>query len=118
MTCNGTGAVYQQTKETINIPKGVDSGTNLRMSKKGNFAARGEAGDLLIKINVRKHPYYSREGSDIYSHKYITVTQAILGATVKVETLEGKKDIKIKAGTVHDDTIKIENGGVHKLPPN
>lgn len=44
------------------------------MSKKGNFALNGEPGDLLIKINVRPHPYFKREGYDIYTDKFITVT--------------------------------------------
>lgn len=74
LSCNGSGAVFQSVKETITIPKGVDSGVNLRMSKKGNYAAKGEAGDLLIKVNVRPHPYFKREGYDIYTDKYITVT--------------------------------------------
>lgn len=42
-----------QVKETVNIPKGVNSGTNLRMSKRGNYSSNGESGDLLIKVSVR-----------------------------------------------------------------
>jgi molecular chaperone DnaJ len=58
----------------LTIPKGVDSGINLRMSKKGNYVLKGDPGDLLIKIAVRKHPYFKREGYDILTDKYITVT--------------------------------------------
>lgn len=47
-------------KENINIPKGVDSGVNLRMSKKGNFTLKGDAGDLLISVSVKEHPYFKR----------------------------------------------------------
>lgn len=77
-------------KETITIPKGVDNGVNLRMNKKGNQALSGDHGDLLIKIAVRPHPYFKREGFDIITDKYITVTQAILGGPVTIETLSGK----------------------------
>lgn len=56
LTCSGSGTLYQQVKETIVIPKGVDSGVNLRMTKKGNFTLKGDPGDLLIKVNVRPHP--------------------------------------------------------------
>lgn len=74
MSCSGSGTVYSQVKEVITIPKGVDSGVNLRMSKKGNFSLRGEPGDLLIKVNVKPHPYFKREGSDIITDKFITFT--------------------------------------------
>jgi molecular chaperone DnaJ len=87
----------------VTIPKGVDTGVNLRMSKKGNYALKGESGDLLIKLSVRKHPYFKREGFDIHTDKYVTMTQAILGSNVKVETLQGKIDMKLKPGTVHDE---------------
>lgn len=46
-----------QVKEKINIPKGVNSGSNLRMAKKGNYSTSGESGDLLIKVTVNKHPH-------------------------------------------------------------
>ena len=74
ISCNGAGTQYQQAKETISIPKGVDSGVNLRMSKKGNYSLRGDAGDLLIKVNVKAHPYFKREGSDILTEKSISLT--------------------------------------------
>ncbi len=74
LTCNGAGAVYTTVKESITIPKGVDNGVNLRLSKKGNFSLKGDNGDLLIKVNVRPHPYFKREGADIHTDKYITMT--------------------------------------------
>ncbi len=53
---------------------------NLRMSKKGNSSLNGEQGDLLIKIQVKDHPKFKRQGNDIYSDKKVTVTEALLGA--------------------------------------
>jgi DnaJ-class molecular chaperone len=77
------------------------------MSKKGNFSLKGEAGDLLIKVNVRPHPYFRREGSDIYTDKFITFTQAVLGGSTKVETLTGKVDVKIQPGTTEGQQIVL-----------
>lgn len=105
-------------KENISIPKGVDSGVNLRMSKKGNYSLKGEAGDLLITVNIRPHPYFSRQGIDIHTVKYVTMTQAILGSAVRIETLTGKTDIKLRPGTTHEEVLKIEGMGISKLPPN
>lgn len=105
-------------KETITIPKGVESGVNLRMSKKGNFSLRGDSGDLLIKVSVKSHPFFVREGADIVAEKHITFTQAALGSTIKVDTLWGKQDLKIKPGTMHDELVILQGQGVNKLPPN
>ena len=73
------------------------------MSKKGNFSLKGEAGDLLIKVNVKPHPIFKREGADIIAEKPITFTQATLGSSIKVDTIWGKQELKIKPGTTHDE---------------
>jgi molecular chaperone DnaJ len=87
----------------VTIPKGVDSGVNLRMSKKGNFSLKGEPGDLLIKVTVKPHPTLKREGSDIISEKQLTLSQAALGTTLKIETIWGSQEVKVKPGVTHDE---------------
>lgn len=72
-TCRGRGVTTQQVKETINIPKGVDNGVNLRVSKKGNAGLGGPAGDLMIQIKVKPHPLFKRDGADIHSDLFISV---------------------------------------------
>lgn len=110
--------MYQQAKETVLIPKGVDSGVNLRMSKKGNYSLKGEPGDLLIKVTVKPHPTFKREGFDIVTEQNITFAQAALGSSIKVDTLWGKQEVKIKPGTTHDENIVLAGQGVNRLPPN
>lgn len=66
------------------------------MGKKGNFSLKGEAGDLLIKVNVKEDPYFKRVGSDLHTEKKVSLTQGLLGAKVKVRTLDGTADIQIK----------------------
>jgi DnaJ-class molecular chaperone len=61
-------------KETITIPKGVDNGVNLRVSKKGHYSTMGGPGDLMLQIKVRPHPYFKREGYDIYTDLPVTIT--------------------------------------------
>lgn len=107
LSCNGQGTQYQQVKENISIPKGVDNGVNLRLSKKGNYSLRGESGDLLIKVNVRPHPYFKRQGADILCDKKITLTQALLGAKVQVKTLNGASDINIRPSIQNDEQIVL-----------
>ena len=74
-TCRGKGSTYSNVRETINIPKGVDSNVNLRVSKKGNYSPTGPPGDLLINIKVRADPYFKRDGFDIHTEYYLSVAQ-------------------------------------------
>ena len=76
-TCRGKGTVFTSVKETITIPKGVDNGVNLRVSKKGHFSAVGPPGDLMVQVKVKPHPYFKRDGSDIQTDLYISVSQVI-----------------------------------------
>jgi molecular chaperone DnaJ len=88
------------------------------MSKKGNASLNGDSGDLLIKINVKPHPKFKRNGADILSERKITVTEAILGASLEVETVYGKQKLKISPGTNNGEDVVITGMGVNKLPPN
>jgi DnaJ-class molecular chaperone len=70
--------VNKSVKETISIPKGVDNGVNLRVSKKGNTELGGAAGDLMIQVKVKPHAYFKRDGSDIQTDLFISVADVSL----------------------------------------
>lgn len=74
MTCRGRGATHGTAKETINIPKGVDNGVNLRVAKKGHAGTGGPAGDLIIHVKVRNHSYFKREGAHIHTDLYLNIS--------------------------------------------
>ena len=59
--------MHKQAKETITVPKGVDNGVNLRISKKGHTSLGGTPGDLMVQVKVKPHPYFKRDGSDIHT---------------------------------------------------
>ena len=107
LSCQGQGSVQTSATETIKIPKGVDTGVNLRMSGKGNKSPHGAAGDLMIKVNVKDHHYFKRDKFDIHTNKYITISEAILGGETTVKTLTGDMKLKINSGTQHDDRKKL-----------
>ena len=109
MTCRGKGSIFNTVKETITIPKGVDNGVNLRVSKKGHFSPVGPAGDLMVQIKVKPHAYFKRDGSDILTDQYITVSQAVLGADLNVKTLYGDIKMKVDPGTQNEEKKKIAN---------
>ena len=118
MTCNGKGKMMKRVKETINIPRGVNTGINLRMNKKGHWSEQGRSGDLMIKISVKPHSYFKRDNFDILTDCYVSVTDAILGKEVKVKTLNGFVNVKVDPGTSHNSKKKLLNLGIQKLPPN
>lgn len=118
MACRGRGCNHGAVKETINIPKGVDNGVNLRVQKKGNAGDEGPAGDLIVHVKVKPHAYFKREGSNIHTDLFISIGQAVLGAEVPVKTLYGNVKIKVQPGTQNGEKQKISNYGIQKLPPN
>lgn len=73
------------------IPRSVDNGMLLRIRAKGNEALNGNPGDFIISIRVSPHKEYQREGLNIKSERMISFTQAVLGGTLDVETIEGTK---------------------------
>lgn len=77
------------------MPKGVDSGVNLRVAKKGNAGEGGPAGDLIVNLKVKSHAYFKREGANIHSECYLSLSEAVLGSDVKVKTLYGEVKLKI-----------------------
>jgi molecular chaperone DnaJ len=72
--CEGRGFNFGRVKETVNIPKGVDSGVNLRVAKKGNCGDGGPNGDLLLQIQVKPHAYFKRDGANVLSDCFVTIT--------------------------------------------
>ena len=99
MTCRGRGSTHNTAKETINIPKGVDNGVNLRVAKKGHAGQGAAHGDLIIHVKVRPHAYFKREGANIHTDLYLNSGQAVLGGDLIVKTLYGNVTIKIPPGT-------------------
>ena len=112
LTCRGRGTTHGSVKETINIPKGVDNGVNLRVAKKGHSGQGGPHGDLIIHVKVRPHAYFKREGANIHTDLYLSISQAVLGGDLTVKTLYGNVTIKIPSGTQHEERKKISNYGI------
>ncbi len=101
----------------IKIPPGINSGKKLRLSGKGSLGSQGgRPGDLYLNITVLPHPIFFRDGNDLYFEKSINFTQAVLGSSIDVTTLDGSvKRIKIPAGTQNNTKIRMKGLGVPGL---
>lgn len=102
---------------SVKIPAGISTGKKLRLSGKGNQGIYGGTpGDLYLNINVLPHPIFARDGNDIYIEKSITFTQAVLGTSIDVPTIDGTiKRIKIPARAQNGTKIRMKGYGAPAL---
>src|ERR1700723_1645377 len=99
-TCRGQARIERERTLEVGVPAGVDSGTRLRMTGQGEPGTNGgPAGDLYIFLDVKEHAFFERRGADLYCTIPVSVTQAALGATIRVPTLQGEEDLEIPDGT-------------------
>lgn len=114
--CKGDGRVRASKRISLKIPAGVDTGSRLRVRGEGNAGRRGgEPGDIYVFITVKPHPTLRRDGVNIHSDVSISYIDAILGCTVKVETVDGSVDLKVPGGTQPDTTLLMAKRGVPRL---
>lgn len=114
--CNGKGTTPKTEQVKIKIPAGVDTGSRVRVPKKGHGGRLGaEPGDLYILTNVGKHKFLERKGDNVYVTVPITVPEAALGTKIEVPTVEGKAALKIPAGTESGQKIRLRERGFPSL---
>ena len=114
--CGGSGRKQETKKLKITIPAGVDNGMKLRVAREGDAGLKGgPPGDLFVYLTVENDAEFQREGNDIKSNISISYIQAILGCTIKVNTVDGQEDLTIPAGTQPNTVLILENKGVPKL---
>jgi curved DNA-binding protein len=98
---------------SVKIPQGIPSGKKLRLSGKGMEGRNGgPSGDLFLQVSVREHPLFSREGDDLLVEKEISFSEAVLGTTVEVPTLEGVKKVKVPPGTQSHTKMRLKGLGM------
>lgn len=111
--CHGEGRVEKNKTLTITVPAGVDNGSQLRLSGKGEAGINGGPnGDIYLEFVVEDHKYFERHDDDIYLEVPITITDAILGCKKEIPTLDGSGYIEIKPGTQNYTKLKLKGKGV------
>ncbi len=114
--CNGKGVTPKSEQVKVKIPAGVDTGSRVRIPKKGHGGRLGAApGDLFILTNVGKHPFLTRKGDNVYITVPITVSEAALGTKIEVPTVEGKAQLKIPSGTESGQKFRLRERGFPSL---
>ena len=114
--CRGDGKRQHTSKIKLRIPPGVDAGSRLRSSGKGEAGFRGgPPGDLYVVLHVKAHEIFQRDGDDLICEVPIRFAQAALGAEIEVPTLDGRAAIKIPAGTQSGSVFRVKGKGVANL---
>jgi molecular chaperone DnaJ len=117
--CEGTSRLQKEKKISIKIPKGVDTGSKLRLVSEGESGIMGGShGDLYVVIHVEEHPFFERRGDDLLCTVPIGFTQAALGGEIKIETLDGEEILKIPEGTQNGTTFRLKRMGMPQLHGN
>src|SRR5581483_2192185 len=111
--CGGDGRVRRADTIEVRIPAGVASGSRVRVPGHGNAGTHGAPpGDLYFITEVKPHPYFERQGDDLYIRVPITVSEAALGAKVEVPTLDGRSLLRVPPGTSSGQKLRLREKGV------
>lgn len=110
--CAGAGVKRTEENIEIKVPAGIQDGEVLRMSGKGEAMPNGDSGDLYARIHVAQHKSIRREGSTLTADLPVKLTDALLGSTYTVNTLDGEVKVKIPSGITHGEKLRIKNKGV------
>lgn len=114
--CHGTGYIASRKKIKVKIPAGIDNGQSVRIRDKGEPGSNGgPRGDLLVEVNVSRHPIFQRQDMNIYSTAPISFAQAALGGEVRISTIDGDILYDVKPGTQTDTKIRLKGKGIPSL---
>ncbi|PIR74344.1 MAG: molecular chaperone DnaJ [Candidatus Magasanikbacteria bacterium CG10_big_fil_rev_8_21_14_0_10_47_10] len=114
--CSGAGVEKSSTSLTVKIPAGIDNGSSIRLTGKGEYGGPGSsAGDLYVAVHVHEDKRFVRQGDDILTEDTISYPQAVLGDTIDIETIDGTKQLVIPSGTQSHQQFRLKGLGVPHL---
>lgn len=114
--CHGSGYITRRKKIKVSIPAGIDNGQSVRIREKGEPGLNGgPRGDLLVEVNVSRHPLFQRQDTNLFSTAPISFAQAALGGDVRIKTVDGEVLYTVKAGTKTGTKVRLKGKGVPSL---
>lgn len=114
--CRGAGLVVEERTLSVEIPAGIHDGQRIRLGGEGHVGVAGAAaGDVYVEVRVRPDERFVREGDDIYTTVGVTITQAALGVTLTVPTLDGEEELDLAPGTQPGEILVLRGRGMPVL---
>ncbi len=115
-TCRGKGKVRKTNRIKVKVPAGVDAGQSVRVRGEGCVGSNGGVnGDLLVEILIKRHPIFTRQGSDVLCEVPISFAQAALGGKIQVPTLDGKVEFDLPEGTQTGKEFVLREKGIPEV---
>jgi molecular chaperone DnaJ len=115
-TCRGSGLTTAEEKLQVSIPAGVEDGSTLRLSGRGEASpGGGPPGNLYVTLQIANDPRFERDGADLHTQINLSFPQAALGATLKAPSLDGDIEVVVPAGTQPGDTLSLRGKGLPRL---
>ena len=112
-SCHGDGVYKQQVEFDLNVPAGISDAEMLKVAGKGEDIQSGSSGDLYIRVKVRPHAIYKRDGLNLTMDLPIKLSDALLGMTYDLKILEGNTlEVKIPEGINHNELLRVKGKGV------
>ncbi|HWH06947.1 MAG TPA: molecular chaperone DnaJ [Candidatus Paceibacterota bacterium] len=112
-TCSGHGILRKEEEIKIEVPAGIDGGEMIRLPSQGEAIKGGMPGDLYVKVHVKKHPVFKKEGANLVMELPVKLTDALLGTTVSVTTIDDKVlEVKVPPMNETEETLRIRGKGV------
>lgn len=110
--CHGSGIHKKNQELKVKIPAGIENGEMIRLSGAGEAISGGPSGDLYIKIHVREHSIWQKEGVNLVTELNVKLSDALLGSQYNLKTLDGDINLKIPEGVTHGEILRIKGKGV------
>lgn len=114
--CRGRGRISQPRSIKVVIPPGIDESQTIRLGGQGESGPNGGTpGNLYVKVRVKQHPHFTRQGKQIHLQLGVNVAQAMLGDEIEIDTLDGPVLFKLPSGTQSGQQFRLRNKGVPDL---
>ena len=111
--CKGAGRQLKERKLTVRVPAGIATGQRLRLTGEGEAGGPGgPPGDLYVVIHVQEHPFFRRDGNDLYCEVPLNFPTVALGGEIRIPTLEGEEPFKVPEGTGSGQTFRLRGRGM------
>lgn len=115
-TCRGSGQVSQQRRLTVKIPAGIATGQRLRLRGEGEAGTQGApAGHLDVVVHVQEHPFFRRDGDDLYCEISVSFPTLVLGGEIRVPTLDGEETLRVPEATEAGTVLRLRGKGMPNL---
>ncbi|MCK5059914.1 MAG: molecular chaperone DnaJ [Candidatus Pacebacteria bacterium] len=111
-TCHGVGVAERRSEINIKIPVGIEDGEMIRMSQEGEAVPGGISGDLYVKIHVKKHSAFTKQGHDLVTTLNVRLTDALLGNKYTIHTLDGDIIVKVPETVTFGEILRVKERGV------